>query len=90
MCDIVKKKKRGEKSLSVEPGAAFVERSQIAAVMAAFSMHSCLPVCSADSHLLIDVLSSSKHPYEVAEVISLPIDQGNPPYLKWIGDVVPE
>lgn len=32
----------------------------------------------------------SNHPYEVVEVISLPIDQGNPPYLKWIGDVVPE
>ncbi|KAJ8345778.1 hypothetical protein SKAU_G00299710 [Synaphobranchus kaupii] len=32
----------------------------------------------------------SKHPYEVAEVISLPIDQGNPPYLKWLGEVVPE
>ncbi|KAM9820007.1 protein CutA homolog isoform X3 [Syngnathus typhle] len=30
------------------------------------------------------------HPYEVAEVISLPIHQGNPPYLKWIADVVPE
>ncbi|XP_057700075.1 protein CutA homolog isoform X1 [Corythoichthys intestinalis] len=30
------------------------------------------------------------HPYEVAEVISLPIDQGNPPYLKWISDIVPE
>ncbi|XP_077052893.1 protein CutA homolog [Siphateles boraxobius] len=32
----------------------------------------------------------SHHPYEVAEVISFPIHQGNPPYLKWIGDVVPE
>ncbi|KAM3864542.1 protein CutA homolog [Diretmus argenteus] len=32
----------------------------------------------------------SNHPYEVAEVISLPIDQGNPPYLKWIGETVPE
>lgn len=32
----------------------------------------------------------ANHPYEVAEVISLPIDQGNPPYLKWIRDVVPE
>ncbi|XP_075939108.1 protein CutA homolog [Anarhichas minor] len=32
----------------------------------------------------------SNHPYEVAEVISLPIEQGNPPYLKWIGDAVPE
>ncbi|XP_013986005.1 protein CutA homolog isoform X2 [Salmo salar] len=32
----------------------------------------------------------SNHPYEVAEVISLPIEQGNPPYLKWLGDAVPE
>ncbi|XP_064815491.1 protein CutA homolog [Oncorhynchus masou masou] len=32
----------------------------------------------------------SNHPYEVAEVISLPIEQGNPPYLKWLGDTVPE
>ncbi|XP_057183953.1 protein CutA homolog isoform X2 [Triplophysa rosa] len=32
----------------------------------------------------------SNHPYEVAEVISLSIDQGNPPYLKWISDTVPE
>lgn len=32
----------------------------------------------------------SNHPYEVAEVISLPIDQGNPPYLRWLGDTVPE
>ncbi|XP_069491305.1 protein CutA isoform X1 [Ambystoma mexicanum] len=32
----------------------------------------------------------SVHPYEVSEVISLPIDQGNPPYLKWLSDTVPE
>ncbi|KAE8585072.1 hypothetical protein XENTR_v10021208 [Xenopus tropicalis] len=32
----------------------------------------------------------SVHPYEVCEVISLPIEQGNPPYLKWVGDIVPE
>nr|ACI66906.1 CutA homolog precursor [Salmo salar] len=32
----------------------------------------------------------SNHPYEVAGVISLPIEQGNPPYLKWLGDAVPE
>ncbi|XP_023934626.2 protein CutA homolog [Bicyclus anynana] len=32
----------------------------------------------------------SVHPYEVCEVISLPIKNGNPPYLKWIGDTVPE
>ncbi|XP_053603731.1 protein CutA homolog [Plodia interpunctella] len=32
----------------------------------------------------------SNHPYEVCEVISLPIKNGNPPYLKWIGETVPE
>ncbi|GBP18919.1 Protein CutA homolog [Eumeta japonica] len=32
----------------------------------------------------------SNHPYEVCEVISLPIKNGNPPYLKWIGESVPE
>ncbi|XP_023222905.1 protein CutA homolog isoform X1 [Centruroides sculpturatus] len=30
------------------------------------------------------------HPYEVCEVISVPIQQGNLPYLQWIGDIVPE
>uniref|UniRef100_A0A096M8N5 CutA divalent cation tolerance homolog n=1 Tax=Poecilia formosa TaxID=48698 RepID=A0A096M8N5_POEFO len=39
---------------------------------------------------LAEYVRYSNHPYEVAEVISLPIEQGNPPYLKWIGDVVPE
>lgn len=29
------------------------------------------------------------HPYDVAEVISSPIDKGNLPYLKWISDIVP-
>ncbi|CAL1536718.1 unnamed protein product [Lymnaea stagnalis] len=28
------------------------------------------------------------HPYEVAEVISAPIDNGNPPYLEWLSKVV--
>ncbi|XP_078271991.1 protein CutA homolog [Rhinoraja longicauda] len=32
----------------------------------------------------------SVHPYDVAEVISLPIDQGNPPYMKWLSETVPE
>ncbi|XP_073417429.1 protein CutA isoform X3 [Dendrobates tinctorius] len=32
----------------------------------------------------------SVHPYEVCEVISVPIEQGNPPYLSWITDNVPE
>ncbi|XP_031457753.1 LOW QUALITY PROTEIN: protein CutA [Phasianus colchicus] len=31
----------------------------------------------------------SIHPFEIPEVISLPIDQGNPLYLKWIGENVP-
>jgi periplasmic divalent cation tolerance protein len=30
------------------------------------------------------------HPYEVAEVISTSIEQGNAPYLDWIGKIVPE
>nr|XP_002733889.2 PREDICTED: protein CutA homolog [Saccoglossus kowalevskii] len=29
------------------------------------------------------------HPFDTAEVISMQIDQGNPPYLKWITDSVP-
>nr|XP_023969178.1 protein CutA isoform X2 [Chrysemys picta bellii] len=32
----------------------------------------------------------SVHPYEVAEVIALPIQQGNAPYLQWVGETVPE
>ncbi|NXP23864.1 CUTA protein, partial [Scytalopus superciliaris] len=31
----------------------------------------------------------SIHPFEIPEIISLPIDQGNPLYLKWIGENVP-
>lgn len=30
----------------------------------------------------------NNHPYTVCEVISLPIEGGNDPYLKWISDVV--
>ncbi|CAN8021966.1 unnamed protein product [Ixodes persulcatus] len=29
------------------------------------------------------------HPYEVCEVKSTPIQHGNPPYLKWLSEVVP-
>lgn len=28
------------------------------------------------------------HPYKVAEVISFPIENGNPPYLEWISNVL--
>lgn len=41
----------------------------------------------------VDALSEfirSNHPYSVAEVISVPIENGNPPYLDWIGKSVPE
>ncbi|XP_062979634.1 protein CutA isoform X2 [Elgaria multicarinata webbii] len=31
----------------------------------------------------------SVHPYEVAEVIAVPIQEGNPPYLKWVAENVP-
>ncbi|XP_074747254.1 protein CutA isoform X1 [Strix uralensis] len=40
----------------------------------------------------IDELSNyvrSIHPFEIPEIISLPIDQGNPLYLKWIEESVP-
>lgn len=30
------------------------------------------------------------HPYKVCEVITLPIQNGNPGYLSWIGDIVPD
>uniref|UniRef100_UPI00398F2641 protein CutA homolog isoform X1 n=2 Tax=Pristiophorus japonicus TaxID=55135 RepID=UPI00398F2641 len=32
----------------------------------------------------------SVHPFEIPEVLSLPVDQGNPLYLKWIEAAVPE
>ena len=30
------------------------------------------------------------HPYEVCEVITTPIASGNPQYLEWIGQIVPD
>ncbi|XP_072164525.1 divalent-cation tolerance protein CutA-like isoform X1 [Diadema setosum] len=41
----------------------------------------------------VDDLSSfvrENHPYDVAEVISLPIENGNPPYLDWVLSSVPK
>ncbi|NXI27366.1 CUTA protein, partial [Sterrhoptilus dennistouni] len=32
----------------------------------------------------------SIHPFEIPDIISLPIDQGNPLYLRWIGENVPK
>ncbi|XP_072844069.2 protein CutA isoform X1 [Pogona vitticeps] len=31
----------------------------------------------------------SVHPYEVPEVIAVPIQEGNPPYLQWVEERVP-
>ncbi|XP_077645124.1 protein CutA [Lonchura striata] len=31
----------------------------------------------------------SRHPYEVPEVLALPVAQGNPPYLRWVRHSVP-
>ncbi|KAG8238707.1 hypothetical protein J437_LFUL015265 [Ladona fulva] len=38
---------------------------------------------------LIDFIRTN-HPYELPEVISLPIEKGNPPYLDWISEIVPD
>ena len=35
-------------------------------------------------------LVRSHHPYQVAEVVSLPIEAGNPPYLQWLEDSLRE
>ena len=32
---------------------------------------------------------TKNHPYDVCEVITSKIDQGNQPYLDWIGKIVP-
>ena len=32
----------------------------------------------------------TNHPYDVAEVITTSIEQGNQPYLDWLGKIVPE
>ncbi|XP_065085003.1 protein CutA homolog isoform X2 [Ochlerotatus camptorhynchus] len=41
----------------------------------------------------VDELSKfvrENHPYSVAEVISVPIENGNPPYLDWLSKTVTE
>uniref|UniRef100_A0A1L8D7B6 Uncharacterized protein n=2 Tax=Nyssomyia neivai TaxID=330878 RepID=A0A1L8D7B6_9DIPT len=35
-------------------------------------------------------LVKDNHSYSVAEVISLPIENGNPPYMEWLSKSVPE
>ncbi|XP_008058325.1 protein CutA isoform X3 [Carlito syrichta] len=38
-------------------------------------------------NLIPQITSMSVHPYEVAEVIALPVEQGNSPYLHWVRQV---
>ncbi|XP_078082524.1 protein CutA homolog [Mustelus asterias] len=44
---------------------------------------------SSKMHELTEFIRSV-HPFEIPEVISLSVDQGNPLYLKWIEETVPE
>ncbi|WAR30712.1 CUTA-like protein [Mya arenaria] len=39
-------------------------------------------------NIIPSVTSVENHPYDCAEVISSKIDDGNEPYLKWIGETV--
>ena len=32
----------------------------------------------------------AEHPYDVAEVVAMPVDEGNPPYIRWVLDVTRE
>ncbi|CAB1344419.1 unnamed protein product [Coregonus sp. 'balchen'] len=43
-----------------------------------------------DSEVLLMIKTRSSKVASLAEYVSLPIEQGNPPYLKWLGDAVPE
>ena len=52
--------------------------------MAISSNYSCLVT----QNVLFTDFVTKNHPYDVAEVISSPIDQGNKPYLDWIGKTV--
>lgn len=42
---------------------------------------------SLSDHPSPHLFHSSVHPYEVAEVIALPVEQGNFPYLHWVHQV---
>ncbi|XP_038637939.1 protein CutA homolog isoform X1 [Scyliorhinus canicula] len=44
---------------------------------------------SSKMHELTEFIRSV-HPFEIPEVISLSVDQGNPLYLKWIEETVPD
>ncbi|XP_067867969.1 protein CutA homolog isoform X2 [Heterodontus francisci] len=44
---------------------------------------------SSKMHKLTEFIRSV-HPFEIPEVLSLSVDQGNPLYMKWIEETVPE
>uniref|UniRef100_T1HF68 Uncharacterized protein n=1 Tax=Rhodnius prolixus TaxID=13249 RepID=T1HF68_RHOPR len=41
-------------------------------------------------NIIPKITSMKNHPYEVCEVISTKIEDGNPAYLNWVSSVVPE
>lgn len=40
--------------------------------------------CPADGFETLQSALLEAHPYEVTEVLALPVEKGNPPYLEWI------
>ncbi|NXH11688.1 CUTA protein, partial [Bucco capensis] len=42
-----------------------------------------IKTCSSKVPALAEFIRST-HPYEVAEVVAVPVTQGNPPYLRWV------
>jgi len=45
-----------------------------------------LPILSLVGELIEKV--KSEHPYQVPEVITIPLDNGNPAYLKWLDESI--
>ncbi|MGE5490023.1 MAG: divalent-cation tolerance protein CutA [Actinomycetota bacterium] len=41
---------------------------------------------SADRYAALEAAIQAVHPYEVPEIIALPIDKGLPAYLDWVAD----
>ncbi len=44
----------------------------------------CIIKTRSDLYRSVETMIKSLHPYEVPEIIALPIIDGNPDYLKWI------
>lgn len=44
----------------------------------------CLAKCKTEDYEKIQAVIKSVHPYEVPEILAVPVSLGNPDYLKWI------